>query len=62
MGGSYVRTLPSEFQMNGMFTIRERRAGEEHLPTVRGAIQINQSCGLAIKRNPHYTSIQAEIA
>ena len=48
--------------MNGMLTIREPSAGEEHLPTARGAIQINQSCGLAIKRNLHYTSVRAEAA
>jgi len=45
-----------------MLTIREASAGEELLPTARGAIQINQSCGLAIKRNLDYPSIQAQIA
>jgi len=45
-----------------MLTIRETRSGEEHLPTSRVAMRINQLCELAIKRNLHCTSMQAEIA
>jgi len=45
-----------------MLTIREASAGEELLPTACGAIQINQSRGLPIKRDLHYPSMQAEIA
>jgi len=61
--GNYVWTLLlSEFQINGMLTIREAGAGEDHLPTARGAIQINPPYGLIIQRNSHFPSIQSEIA
>jgi hypothetical protein len=45
-----------------MFTIRKASPGEEHLPAARGAIQVNHLCGVIIKRDMRYASIQAEIA
>jgi hypothetical protein len=45
-----------------MLAIRKTGAGEEHLPASRGAIQINRLCGLAIKRNLYYASVQIMIA